>query len=60
MEKWFQDYDYYGRDLGMDLKRVIISVVVYSLSSPYNCENAQIWYQKKAQYLNIELPKNLQ
>ena len=49
-------YDYYGRDLGMDLKKGDYTVVVYSLfSSPYIIENVK-FDTKKAQYLNIELP----
>lgn len=49
-------YDYYGRDLGIDLKKGEYTVVVYSLfSSPYIIENVK-FDAKKAQYLNIELP----
>lgn len=49
-------YDYYGKDLGLDLKKGEYTVVVYSLfSSPYIIEDVK-FDTKKAQYLNIELP----
>lgn len=49
-------YDYYGKDLGVDLKKGDYTVIVYSIfSSPYIIENVK-FDTKKAQYLNIELP----